>query len=404
MLAEDLERAEALAVARRRATLVLATMAAVFVSTFFLGDASWVGYLQSTAEAGLIGGLADWFAVVALFRHPLGVPIPHTAIIPTSKDGLGRSMARFVAQNFLEPELVIERLRQADVADRLGGWLRDPENAGRAAARLAHAAGTVWGSSGASLGNEIDTTVIERIEAAPLASLVGRGLEQAVRQGAHRPLVGSGVVGLRRALVDNRKLLRRRLGTESPWWVPESVDDAVFDRAWEIITRLLGEVEADEHHELRRILDERLAEIAVRLQEDEDYGAAFRAGVVELVSRPEVRSLIRSSWGSMAGSMVMDEERLATTLASLGDRLAGDADLRRRLEGWLETAAMPLSIAAGREVEGLISQTIERWDTAEAAGRLELWMGRDLQFVRINGTLVGALIGLLLHTAVHLLT
>ncbi len=401
---EDLLRAEALASTRRRATWLLALIALVFVATFFLGDARWVGYLRATAEAGLIGGLADWFAVVALFRHPLGIPIPHTAIIPTSKDGLGRSLATFVTQNFLDPESVVERLRDSNVTERVGVWLANPDHAATASRHLHTVGAAAMEASAETLGEQIDDVILERLATAPLPQIVGRGLRQLLAEDAHRPLVGAAVQGLHRVLLENRRILRRRLGTESPWWVPETVDDAVFDRAWEVVTRLLGEVEADEHHELRRLVDAKLAEVAGRLVEDEEYGETFRRQLLALVERPEIRAAVRHAWTAMTSSFDTDTNRIRDALQQLGKRLTDDGELRARVDEWLEGVTRPLSDAAGREVEAMIAQTIERWDTEEASRRLELWMGRDLQFVRINGTLVGALIGLTLHTVIDLLT
>lgn len=401
---EDLSRAAALARTRRIATLTLTGVALVFLSTFFMGTAPWVGYLRAAAEAGVIGGLADWFAVVALFRHPLGIPIPHTAIIPTSKDGLGRSMAGFVAQNFLDSELVLERLRTSAVARRVGLWLGDSSHAGAAAGHIGTVLRAVADASGQSLGGRIDEIVVENLAKAPTAEIVGRGLRQTVTDGAHRPLVDAAIDGLAKVLIENRAFLRRRLGAESPWWVPDTLDDAVFHQAWDIVNRILEEVRADPDHELRRMLDVRLAEVADRLVEDVDFGETFQTHLIELADRPEIRMAMTRAFEALTSSFSSDAERIATVLQTVGRRLVDDPDLRNRVDSWLEGVVGPLIGSAQREVEAVISLTVARWDAQETSRRLELWMGRDLQFVRINGTLVGALIGLTLHTLIDVAT
>lgn len=398
----DLDRLEALKRARRRATALLVTVAAVFVFTFFLGDSTWVGFLRTGMEAAMIGGLADWFAVTALFRHPLGIPIPHTAIIPRSKEGLARSLGEFVRHNFLSPDQLAERLEESRLPHRLGVWLTDEDHAHLLAGHLAGAVGNLGKGPDPEVNRSEDQGWLGSL---PVGKWLGRSAERALAEGRHRQLMSAAIGGLASLLEDNRHVLRRRIGDESPWWVPATVDDAVFERAHDALHRFLLEVAVDPEHELRRAIDTRLVEAAQGLQVHPEWNRKVNEQLAELVTDAagDLRSALDQPDGPAPPSGSDLEKRLTEALHRLGQRLTGDADLQERLEGGLRALAGPLSRIGQRELGDLIAVTVERWDAADTSRRLELWMGRDLQFVRINGTVVGGLAGLAIHTAVFLL-
>ncbi len=409
----DHRRGAALRTARRRATGLLALVFVVFIGTFFMGGATWVGYLRSAMEAGMIGGLADWFAVVALFRYPLGIPIPHTAIIPRSKEGLGQNLAEFVRQNFLSPDMVIERMEEADIPMRLGGWLSDPRHADTLAEHLVSATGALAeGLDSTEIESEMERIVVERLRSVPYADLAAKGLEIAMADGQHTPMITAGIEGIANGLNDNRFALRERLGEQSPWWVPETIDDAVFETAFDAVQRYLVELAGNPDHEIRKALDRRLRMLAVRLRDDDSLRSRIAERVDTLLDHPELRSWARGTWSALAGAVADATERpdsemkvrIAATLGQLGDRLVADADIRERILVWLRSFAEPIARVGERELTGLISTTVQEWDSDDTSRRLELWMGRDLQFVRINGTLVGATAGLVIHALVQLLT
>lgn len=407
----DAIRDAQLRVARRRATLLLGLVAVLFATTYRMGDAAWVGFLRSFAEAAMIGGLADWFAVTALFRHPLGIPIPHTAIIPRSKDGLGRNLAAFVERNFLTSDQVVERLTAADLSGRLGSWLQQRSNA-ESLARTAAAtlAAIAEGLDSDAIEDEIERAVIERLRSLPMAEMIGRGMESAIEDGQHGAVIAAAIRGISNAMEDNRLALRRRLGRESPWWVPSPVDDAVFARAYDAVHRLLDELAVNPAHEIRRTIDDRLADLAKRLRSDPELAAIVAHRVDDLASHPELRQWARGTWSNIAGALAEaagDDDsdlrrRIADALQGLGKRLTTDPVLAAKIDTWVRSFAPPLAEVGRREIGGLIGTTIDRWDPADTSRRLELWMGRDLQFVRINGTVVGGLAGLVIHTIVVL--
>jgi uncharacterized membrane-anchored protein YjiN (DUF445 family) len=410
--AYDLARVEGLAAARRRATGLLIAVAVLFATTFAMGDATWVGFLRTTAEAAMIGGLADWFAVTALFRHPLGIPIPHTAVIPRSKEGLGRNLGEFVRNNFLAPDQIVERLEAARLPLRAGSWLSNPDNADMLAGHLATTLGAVAeGMDADSIESDLERMVVDRLRSLPVAELVGRGMQAAIADGQHRGVLTSAILGIASTMDDNRTALRRRLGRESPWWVPDAIDDAVFARAYDTLHRFLEEMAADPDHEIRHTIDARLTDLAQRLQTDPDLARLVADRVDELAEHPELRRWARGTWSQLATALAEASarpdsrlrKRIAVSLVQLGERLERDVTLQARIATWLTSLAPPLARVGQQELGDLISATVDRWDPEDTSHRLELWMGRDLQFVRINGTVVGGLVGLTIHTVVYLL-
>ena len=408
----DRDRQRALDRTRRRATGFLAFATLVFASTFFMGDATWVGFLRTTAEASMIGGIADWFAVVALFRHPLGIPIPHTAVIPRSKDGLGQSLGEFIRQNFLSPDTLVQRLEAAHLPARLGSWLTVPDNAEAVASHLATTLGAVAeGLDAESVEDELERMIVNRLRSLPMAEMVGRGMEAAIANGQHRPVMTAAISGIAQAMDDNRTALRSRLGQESPWWVPEAIDDAVFERAYEALHRFLAELASDPDHEIRHTIDTRLSDLSRRLRTDPKMATLVAERVDDLATHPELRNWARSTWSELASSLNDASARpdsnlrlrIKEALVGFGRKLQDDAVLAERIDTWLRSLAPPLARVGQKEIGDLIASTVDRWDPADTSRRLELWMGRDLQFVRINGTVVGGLAGLLIHTVVFAL-
>lgn len=400
---------EALRITRRRATSLLIAVSMLFVATFWMPETTATGFLRAFAEAGMIGGLADWFAVVALFRHPLGIPIPHTAIIPNSKEGLGRNLATFIVRNFLDPELISERLAHTDPARSLGRWLTDPANARAVSGQVAAvAAGLAEGLASDEIRTDLERILKPQLGRLPYAQIGSRMLETTLHGGHHRPVIDAGIRGIVDAMVANREVLRKRLGDESPWWVPEQLDDAVFERAFSALVTFLLEVASDPAHPLRVTIESQLRALAGRLDTDETLNRQIAARMGELLETPEVDDFLDAQWRAVARAVADAAEQpeselresIAVALTGFGQRLASDPELSERVDGWIVSLAGPVAAGARREIGTLIEATVDRWDTEDASRRLEIWMGRDLQFVRVNGTLVGGLAGLLIHAAV----
>jgi uncharacterized membrane-anchored protein YjiN (DUF445 family) len=377
------------------------------------GAGGWAGFLRAAAEAGMIGGLADWFAVTALFRRPLALPIPHTAIIPTRKDALGRNLSDFVGTNFLSEQVVRERLRQADVPRRVGGWLADPGHARRVTAELARALrGAVDVLRDEDVRAVLEPVVLRRLSALPVGPTLGRLLAQVVEDKAHHRLVDLVATSIDDWLRANREQVVELIARQAPAWSPEFVDRKVATRIYAELTRISGEVRAQPDHAVRQQLDRLLARFADDLRHDPATIERASGVLTALLDQPEVRRAfgdVISAGRRLLLEMVDDPDgelrtRLAGALADLGRRLDTDDALRTRVDAWVADAAGYVVTHYRDELTRTITDTVERWDGVETARKVELAVGRDLQFIRINGTVVGALAGIAIHAVGVLIT
>jgi len=395
------------------ATSLLVGAAVVFLVTRALEDSvSWLAPIRATAEAAMVGALADWFAVTALFRHPLSIPIPHTAIIPANKDRIGRVLGSFVQQNFLSPELVAARVRDATPARRIGTWLADPDNARRVGA----SAGTVLSGlpdvlDDEELSDAVRVAIIDRIRRTPAAPLLARGLEVALAEGYQNTVVDA-VLGLvARYLDENRDELQDRLRRQLPWWIPGPVDERIFTKVFTRAQEISADVVADPEHALRRDIEAMMTDLVDRLRNDPQLIAQVEARKEQLLDHPQVQAWAGSVWADVRDRLVdaarrPDSQlrtRLGEALASAGARLAEDRHLQETVDAWFVDAVTAVTAQHGERVADYIAATVERWDPEDTATRLELVVGRDLQFIRINGTVVGGLAGLLIYLVGNLL-
>jgi uncharacterized membrane-anchored protein YjiN (DUF445 family) len=384
---------------------LLAFAALVYALT--LNRTGLLGYVNAGAEASMVGAVADWFAVTALFRHPLGLPIPHTAIIPTRKDALGRSLQEFVTTNFLAEDVVRGRIERAGVARRVGVWLADPGHAARITAELSSLArGAMTVMQDEQVITVLESIVLRRARQRPWGPPAGRLLHRVVADGAHHRLVDVAVESLHQWLVEHEEVVLRLVMERAPLWTPTWVDQRIARRAYLEALQLVADTRADPDHRVRKALDGVLSQLARDLQVDPPTMAradAFRDG---LLDHPDVRSAVAALWTSVRAVLeeaIADptsELRLQTHegLISLGQRLAKDEGLQRVADRYIVDAAGHLISGYADEVATVISETVDRWDADDASRRIELHVGRDLQFIRINGTVVGGLVGLLIHT------
>ncbi len=390
------------------ATGLLVVVAIVFViARTQEGDHHWAGYVRATAEAAMVGALADWFAVTALFRSPLGLPIPHTAIIQHRKDQIGESLGEFVRDNFLTREVLTERLEQADLGRRVGEWLSDPAHArsvGDQSAAVVRGLTEVLSDDTVQKG--LDELVEHRVRAIPVTPFIGKAIDVAVEGGHHEVVLEHTLVGLHRFLLDNKATFRRRLAQESPWWVPEQIDDRIFDKIYDAVGRFLSDLGTQPNHELRREIDARTREFSERLKSSPELIARGEELKEELLAHPEVRAWSNSLWTRIKSGLIDATEnpeselriRLDEAIVDAGRSIAADPALQAKLDDWVVGATGYVAEQFRDEVADLIAGTVQRWDSQETADRLELQVGRDLQFIRINGTLVGGLAGLVIYS------
>jgi uncharacterized membrane-anchored protein YjiN (DUF445 family) len=396
---------------KARATGLLILMGIIFiVARMFEAQHPWLGYIRATAEASMVGGIADWFAITALFRHPLNIPIPHTAIIPNRKDRIGRSLGNFVQNNFLSPDVLTAKLKAAQISRRAAEWLSQMDHARMAAEQV----GSVLRGAGNVVRDEdvhalLDRTVVEPLRQMPIAPVLAKGLALLTIDDRHQQLLDRVIHGLTRLVAENEELIREKIREESPWWVPKVVDDRIHQKVLGGIERTLFEVGEDPDHPLRHQFDELLADWMVQLQDSPEVIARAEA-IKQQVLDPETSGRLAASlWqelkqilGRQNASAEGAPGPVARGLSALGAAALEDEALLEKIDGWVTEAVLRVVEQHRGEVGGLIAQTVSSWDPQETSRRIELLVGRDLQFIRINGTLVGGLVGLLIYTVTRL--
>lgn len=368
------------------------------------------GFIRAAAEAGMVGGLADWFAVTALFRRPMGLPIPHTAIIPTKKDQLGASLGEFVRRNFLNPDVVSARVATIDPALRLGRYLQQPAARDRVVSEAAALA-----TAGVQSIDDADAQLIvrnllfEQAAAYAWAPPAGRLLGAVVADRNHEPAVDALFRILRDWVVEHEQLIVDLVAERGPvqnFFLARAAHEAVGRRAYLELKTWLDEAVNNPRSAVRLAVDRWLAETAVRLREDPDLIARVELFKQRVLASPETHEAVASVWPTTK-RIVLDSladpdselrRRATDWVTAAADRLTDDDDFRATVNRRISASAAYLAERYGDEVADLISDTVERWDATEASERIELQVGRDLQFIRINGTVVGALAGLAIHT------
>ncbi|MFF9031260.1 DUF445 domain-containing protein [Streptomyces iakyrus] len=371
------------------------------------GAGPWAGYVAAAAEAGMVGALADWFAVTALFRHPLGIPIPHTAIIPTKKDQLGVSLGEFVGENFLSEDVVRQRLRAVGIGSRLGAWLAVPEHADRVTAELSTALrGALTVLRDSDVQAVVGEAITRRANAQEIGPGIGKMLEKVVADGGHKRVVDLVVNRAHDWLVLHRDEVMDAVEGGAPGWTPKFVDRKVGERVYRELLRFATEMRDMPAHPARGALDRFLTDFASDLQSDTDTRARVERLKGEVLGRGEVQDLIASAWTAVRSMIVAAAEderselrlRVRASLLSLGSRMAAERKVQDKVDRWVEGAAVYVVTTYRKEITSLITDTVASWDAEHTTKKIEANIGRDLQFIRINGTVVGSLAGLLIYT------
>jgi uncharacterized membrane-anchored protein YjiN (DUF445 family) len=395
----------------RSVALSLLVLAAVIYLATLHRDGGW-GYVNAAAEAAMVGALADWFAVTALFRRPLGLPIPHTAIVPTRKDSLAESLEQFVTENFLSEEVVAEKMRTAEVSRRTGEWLASGNHAERIVAEGARTIGAALPRLGdADVTAFVQGSLLPRFVREPLSPIAGHFLQSVVDDRAHHSLFDLLIVEAHDWLRDNRATLDDVVGPRAPRWSPQWVDRLVIDRIHREALAWLADVRDNPSHAARQAIDRLLSQLADDLQNDPAMMERFETFKARMLTHPDMAASLTAVWDAVRTALIDSIADPASTLRvrgtsalqDFGKRLQTDDGLRTKVDARAAEAVGYVIRTYGSEIVSVISDTIERWDGREAAARIELHVGRDLQFIRINGTVVGALVGLLIHTVSQLL-
>jgi uncharacterized membrane-anchored protein YjiN (DUF445 family) len=391
---------------RSIATLSLIGVFIVLVaSSFWAAQHPVLVWVRAFAEAATVGAIADWFAVVALFRHPLGLPIPHTAIIPRNKDRIGRSLGRFVELNFLTPENIVKKLAQAGIAARLASWLSHRANSEIAAQRVCAAVPPLL----TALADEdmlrlLDRSLTPQLERLDAARLAARTLALFTAEGRHQQLLDATLPVVARWLTANREMLLSKFG-EMSRYTPLFVDRYIIDRLIAGIIDVLQQVARDPGHELRARFDATTMQFIEDLKHSPQYRAQAEALKQDVLVHLKAREYYRSLWRAGREQVLQDlaredsviREQLTEVLLAFGSALHKDEPLQQKLDGWIELAVETLAVRNRHEISLLIEDIVRGWNARDMADKAELEIGRDLQYIRINGMLVGGMVGVGLH-------
>jgi uncharacterized membrane-anchored protein YjiN (DUF445 family) len=404
--APELDDQRRRALRRMRSVAVGLLLFAAVVYLVTLGQDGFLGFVNAGAEASMVGAIADWFAVVALFKHPLGLPIPHTALIPERKAMLGRSLEEFVGENFLSDEIVANRVLGAQPAAKAGDWLAEEANA----RRLVHEAAELLGLALRRVRDQdvaelIESALVPRFKEEPISPLAGRLLQEVVEDGAHHGLVDLLLEEAGRWLEGNAETFHEVVVERAPWWAPDSVNERVIRRLHAELVTWVDDIRREPYHRSRLALDRVLRQVAQDLLTDEPTIERMERFKVRMLEHPQVSATYISLWNALRRALVQaldDPEgelvrRGVHELQAFARRLQQDEGLRERLDTRGADLAVFLVDRYGRELTSVITHTIDEWDGHEASRKIELHVGKDLQFIRINGTIVGGLVGLLIH-------
>src|SRR5881296_3999105 len=414
---DDAERQARLDAMKRRATGLLAVALLVFVAaSIYEAQFPWLGFVRATAEASLVGGLADWFAVTALFRHPLGLPIPHTAIVATRKERIGQILGNFVQNHFLSRDVIAANLRRVHPAERGAKWLADREHARQISRQFASGLAKTLDSLPPNELQDLITQVVRnRVLSIRVAPALGKTLALALADNRQEELLNAAVRLAADAVRNNRELIRERVREETPWWVPPVLDDKIYQKIIAAVERLLHDMVMDPAHPLRTAFDDAIRDFIERLQHSPDVIARAEALKEEWLMGAQTDELARKLWdgvreavskyatGSDGGGTNAGPSPLDSGLSEFGIALLSNPTLLAEIDDLLIDVTAGVVEKYRHEIGDLIAQTVASWDPDATSRRFELAVGRDLQFVRINGTLVGGLVGLLIYSITRLL-
>lgn len=394
--------------------LVLATLIYVLMRWMeYQGNPGrWIGYVRAASEAGMVGALADWFAVTALFRHPLGIPIPHTAIIKRKKDQVGHQLSEFVGENFFNSAAITEQLRKAKIPKLISDQLLAGNNAERASEQICHVVDRAVNDIDPAMAEHVlRAVVVDKLNEPMWAPPLGRGLEQLIEEGRTEPIVDAVVVWMDDRAHNSEDFVVRLIDERTPTWAPRFIRDLVGSKVYTELVGFTHDVRHNPDHDARRELRKFIATLAKDLQHDPKMIERIEKFKSEVMTSGPVQALPGKLWEGARVTltdMARDEHsvlrvKIAEWLREAADKLRSDPEWAARLEDGIVRVASYVAENHVDKVTGVIGETVERWDAEEASDRIELMVGKDLQFIRVNGTVVGALAGLAIYTLTELI-
>ncbi len=405
---EDPQKRAELNRMKRIATGLLILVTVVFViGSIYEDQYFWMGFVRAGAEAAMVGAIADWFAVTALFRHPLGLKIPHTAILPRRKDSFGKAFGQFVQTNFLSGRVIAARLHSINVALLLANWMGKEENSAYLAEfATATLSGGVQVIKDEDIQEFIEHAIVTQVRAIEITPVIGNFMALVLSGDRKQDLFSGGIKMLHHFLEENRTDIRQKISSETPWWMPQAVDNRIYQKLLDAIEDTLTEVNSNPKHPLQQRFSTEVDKFVIDLKENPQVIAHGEELKEDFLRDPGVQDFSASLWLDVKTSLLEKSaypdsnlrRPIQQGIVKLSQAIEEDQALQLKINQWVEDAAMHLVNEYGHEAGDFISHTISEWDAKATSRKIELHVGKDLQYIRINGTLVGGLVGLVLHT------
>lgn len=395
------------------ATGLFVLMAIIFVITTILqksNDSHWIGYVRAFSEAAMVGALADWFAVTALFRHPLGLPIPHTNLIETSKQKLGDNLGNFVVSNFLSPQNIRPYIQKIKVSNFVGEWLIKERNQTILIQNLSDIVVDILNKlDDDEVSRFITKKVSEMTDGIELNKILGNGIIYLLDKNDHQKVVTNLSKQIKEYIIENNGMIQERVKKGSYTFIPSFIDNKIAEKISSGLSDFFREVEEDSQHEIRSLITKKIYEFSNDLKEDPKWKDEFKTIKNDFLKNDKLNEYSNDIWVSIKNTLIKELQEnesslknyISKNLNEFSQNLKTDEKLQNKIDHWIRVTAYKYILKNTHQFGNLISATVGNWQGKELSEKMELEVGKDLQFIRVNGTLVGGLVGLIIYTLSH---
>ena len=395
------------------ATGLFVLMAIIFIIMTILekkNHAYWIGYIRAFSEAAMVGALADWFAVTALFNYPLGIKIPHTNLIENSKERIGDNLGNFVVENFLSPQNIRPYIQKIKISGFVGDWLSKERNQENLMKEVSHIILDILNKlDDTEVVNFIGKKAKEMSDDLKINEIIGNGLEYILDKNDHQRFITNLSKQIKEYVLNNQNLVKERVKSESFFLVPKFVDDNIADKITKGLSKYFEEVELNENHSLRKEITDKLYSFSSEIKTEEKWVEEFATIKKDFLKEEKIKQYSTDIWNSIKKSLSkeLEEEQSALknyikkNLAELSENLKTDENFQNKIDHWIRVTAYKYILKNTHQFGALISSTVGNWEGKELSEKLELEVGKDLQFIRVNGTIVGGLVGLIIYTVAN---
>ena len=379
----------------------------IAILVFFVAHHYKIGWLKAISEAAMVGGIADWFAVVALFRHPLGIPIPHTALIPNNKDAIGQNLGTFVSDEFLIKEKLEVKLDEFDFATKATNWLKEQKNADTIASLVVENVipGVLKTIDDADVKTFIQQQFEVKMQELNFGQWIASGLESLSKSNKQAQLITNVLTVLATELEANKEEISEKVKKSTPWYTlgvaDKKIAEGVFNGLYEFL-----DMAKEPDSSIRQKIDSYVLKFIEDLKSSPEMQQKISSLIIEFTQKEEVKDYIGSIWQEVKNAVLADLENgeqskiklnLARMIGNFGTTIQNDTVMTTKINNFIKIDLLGVLLRNKKAIGDLIATSVQSWDKEEISNKLELEIGKDLQYIRINGTVVGGLVGLLIY-------